>query len=527
MSDSITLTGQTNGTVTLTGGSGGTLIFQGVSQGIKGDKGDQGDPATNLVTSVAGKTGAVSLTKDDVGLSNVDNTSDADKPVSTATQTALDAKATITALDAHTNNTANPHSVTKAQVGLGNVQNLAPADMPVSTDTQTALDAKANASDTVNLTGNQTVAGVKTFSSSPVVPTATTSTHAVNKSQMDTALDGKATLINIPQFSVPYRTTAGNGEPNTSYTVSGGTTPGTLAARDGAGALSAAAATQVYHVVRKDQMDTADALKVSKAGDAMTGTLTVTRTSPDRSVIISGNPTDRPLEIVGNNSDTIRAFIVNNGSGDSQVSFGNSNGTRWSAGYNAHDDSFSIANAYDINNKTFSVGAGGQLTIGSIRYFQGTGFPNGVVSAPVGSIYIDTAITNGASSWIKKSGTGNTGWNVLEGDTGVRGVTPTDGTGTVVVHRASNAVTLQVSITTSATIASGGVIYTLPVGFRPVVNYNGTYGQAGAAPTKIITIGTSGTIALWGGPIASTTVSASLTFITSNGWPSTLPGTAV
>ena len=44
------------------------------------------------VQSVAGKTGAVTLAKGDVGLGNCDNTSDADKPVSTATQTALDAK---------------------------------------------------------------------------------------------------------------------------------------------------------------------------------------------------------------------------------------------------------------------------------------------------------------------------------------------------------------------------------------------------------------------------------------------------
>lgn len=47
------------------------------------------------VQSVAGKTGAVTLTKSDVGLSNVDNTSDASKPISTATQTALNAKAPI------------------------------------------------------------------------------------------------------------------------------------------------------------------------------------------------------------------------------------------------------------------------------------------------------------------------------------------------------------------------------------------------------------------------------------------------
>lgn len=45
-----------------------------------------------VVTSVAGRTGNVVLTKSDVGLANVDNTSDANKPVSTATQTALNGK---------------------------------------------------------------------------------------------------------------------------------------------------------------------------------------------------------------------------------------------------------------------------------------------------------------------------------------------------------------------------------------------------------------------------------------------------
>lgn len=49
-------------------------------------------PPAESVTSVAGKTGAVTLIKGDVGLGNVDNTADANKPVSTATQTALDNK---------------------------------------------------------------------------------------------------------------------------------------------------------------------------------------------------------------------------------------------------------------------------------------------------------------------------------------------------------------------------------------------------------------------------------------------------
>ena len=48
---------------------------------------------TDAVLSVAGKVGAVSLDKSDVGLGNVDNTSDADKPISTAANTALSGKA--------------------------------------------------------------------------------------------------------------------------------------------------------------------------------------------------------------------------------------------------------------------------------------------------------------------------------------------------------------------------------------------------------------------------------------------------
>lgn len=95
------------------------------------------------VQSVAGRTGNVTLAKADVGLGNVDNTSDANKPVSTAQQTALDLKANQSALDSHTSNTSNPHSVTKSQVGLGNVDNTSDANKPVSTATQTALDGKA------------------------------------------------------------------------------------------------------------------------------------------------------------------------------------------------------------------------------------------------------------------------------------------------------------------------------------------------------------------------------------------------
>ncbi len=82
------------------------------------------------------------ITKTNVGLANVDNTSDLAKPISTATQTALDLKATTSGLTAHTANVSNPHSVTKTQVGLSNVDNTADTAKPVSTATQTALDLK-------------------------------------------------------------------------------------------------------------------------------------------------------------------------------------------------------------------------------------------------------------------------------------------------------------------------------------------------------------------------------------------------
>lgn len=51
---------------------------------------------------------------------------------------------------------------------------------------------------------------------------------------------------------------------------------------------------------------------------------------------------------------------------------------------------------------------------------HGTGMPNGKVTAPVGTTYVDTEATNGALKWIKRTGTNNQGWEVLTGDTGWR-----------------------------------------------------------------------------------------------------------
>jgi hypothetical protein len=251
----------------------------------------------NTVTSVAGKTGAVTLDKADVGLSNVDNTSDADKPVSTATQT--------------------------------------------------ALNAKANASDTVNLTGSQTIAGVKTFTSAPIAPSGT--------------------------------------------------------------------------------------------------------------------------------------------------------------------------------------------SIGGVLHLTGTGFPNGVVSAPVGSIYIDTAVTNGASSWIKKSGTGNTGWQVLEGDTGWRrndpanswflnGATPNaDGDPGTRFRRYGNVVHFILGLTTPSGWTNGADFLAVPNGFRhPNTLGYMPGGYSTASSMAVVSTGT--TMRFYSGVTSSARFQ--WTWITNDPWPTALPGIA-
>lgn len=99
--------------------------------------------ATGGVTSVNGRQGAVVLDKGDVGLGNVDNTADADKPVSTAQQAALDKKVDKTT-------TVNGHAlsgnvtVTKGDVGLGNVDNTADSVKNVATAVKATQDGSGN-----------------------------------------------------------------------------------------------------------------------------------------------------------------------------------------------------------------------------------------------------------------------------------------------------------------------------------------------------------------------------------------------
>ena len=150
-------------------------------------------------------TGTVSgITKSMVGLGNVDNTSDTSKPISTATQTALDAKlASATAATTYETITnvalkaplASPtftgtvSGITKTMVGLDNVDNTTDALKPISTATQTALDAKLASATAATTYETITNVALKAPLASPALtgsPTAPTALAADNSTKIAT-----------------------------------------------------------------------------------------------------------------------------------------------------------------------------------------------------------------------------------------------------------------------------------------------------------------------------------------------------
>ena len=111
---------------------------------------------TALNSHIESKSNPHGVTKAQLGLGSVDNTSDKNKPVSDAVKAELDKKANHAAvqtainvlgetMNAHNDSKNNPHSVTKAQIGLSNADNTADKDKPVSDAVKTELSKKADA----------------------------------------------------------------------------------------------------------------------------------------------------------------------------------------------------------------------------------------------------------------------------------------------------------------------------------------------------------------------------------------------
>jgi len=113
----------------------------------------------------------VNVDKNDVGLGNVDNTSDINKPISTLVQNALNLKeGTITAgtTAQYYRGDKTFQTLDKTAVGLSNVDNTTDLLKPISTATQTALNSKQ---DTITLTTTGS-SGASTFAANVLnIPT--------------------------------------------------------------------------------------------------------------------------------------------------------------------------------------------------------------------------------------------------------------------------------------------------------------------------------------------------------------------
>ena len=180
------------------------------------------DDVAALAAHAVNATNPHAVTKVQVGLGSVDNTSDVNKPVSTANQTALNLKATSASLSAHTADGANPHVVTKAQVGLGNADNTADSAKPVSTyqaaantavQTAAATDAtnKANARQAALVSGTnirtvngQTLLGANDLllASNPIWVIKTAGYTAANADSLMVNTSGGAITVLLPAAPV-------------------------------------------------------------------------------------------------------------------------------------------------------------------------------------------------------------------------------------------------------------------------------------------------------------------------------------
>lgn len=115
--------------------------------------------------------GDVTINKAFIGLDKVNNTTDLEKPISNATQAALDLKANNDATSIVTENW-------RAQLRINNVDNTSDTDKPVSTAVQTALDKKADKTDTLagyGITDAKIEEGVITLGENTITPLTSTS----------------------------------------------------------------------------------------------------------------------------------------------------------------------------------------------------------------------------------------------------------------------------------------------------------------------------------------------------------------
>jgi hypothetical protein len=386
------------------------------------------------VTSVAGKTGAVTLvesdisgltadlaakvpstrtvnghalnadvtvSKGDVGLGNVDNTSDANKPVSMAQQTALDGKVDKTT-------TVNGHAlsanvtVSKSDVGLGNADNTSDANKPVSTAQQAALDLKAPIAS-------------PTFTGTATAPTVAADSVQIDTANKDVVLERRAagTLSQRKNGTAQVLEVYGKYTDASNYerwSIQTNPLSGRLYfAYDRAG-TGTNRAIWMFNNSEMGWLFYGGPITVLKTGtfsniftlDPDTPSSTLAGFSAATSSVGASSPTCIFQGAFWNGSSSAAdtwtmQLIMGGGTNDTSTLKFTHSGT-------------SGALAVDFGNTTAVKAGSVQLGSAAITITTGTGSPEGVVTAPVGSLYTRTDGGAGTTLYVKESGTGNTGW---------------------------------------------------------------------------------------------------------------------
>jgi hypothetical protein len=179
-----------------------------------------------------------------------------------------------------------------------------------------------------------------------------------------------------------------------------------------------------------------DATYVNVTGDAMTGALTITKTSTSALLIENDGGTD--------------TLKVDSSGGYLQLA-NNAN----LAGYS---DAYSTEK-WHITTSTGDLQLDGQIEIAaSVTIRSGTGSPEGVVTAVVGSLYLRTNGAGGTTAYIKESGAGNTGWTAVVAGTGAPSgatyITQTADAGLSAEQALSSLTTGLVKVTTGTGVLS-------------------------------------------------------------------------
>lgn len=182
----------------------------GASQRFLGRNSSGAGAAEELTATVA---------KQILGLGNVNNTADADKPISTSTATALAGKEpTITAgtTGQYWKGDKTWATLDKTAVGLSNVNNTSDANKPISTATQTALDGKLNIGAEIDAT---LVTGLDDLLAAKVDLTVYNTAIALKANKSELVYSVKAYLRNLTPSTVMHLVVDAPFKPNSATSV--------------------------------------------------------------------------------------------------------------------------------------------------------------------------------------------------------------------------------------------------------------------------------------------------------------------